>query len=73
MDRRKMDQLSDGNLPSFKPPPKVESDVVRYVVHSRKPSSRRMTNFCFRIEPKTGSARPNISFEEWDGMLRIAL
>ncbi|CAJ2503276.1 Uu.00g106700.m01.CDS01 [Anthostomella pinea] len=24
-----------------------------------------------RIEPKTGSERPNISFEEWDGMLRI--
>ncbi|KAI4864302.1 rRNA adenine dimethylase [Hypoxylon rubiginosum] len=24
-----------------------------------------------RIEPKLGSERPNISFEEWDGMLRI--
>ncbi|RYP08617.1 hypothetical protein DL765_008725 [Monosporascus sp. GIB2] len=24
-----------------------------------------------RIEPKMGSERPNISFEEWDGMLRI--
>lgn len=24
-----------------------------------------------RIEPKLGSERPNISFEEWDGMLRV--
>ncbi|KAK6854542.1 hypothetical protein PG995_009635 [Apiospora arundinis] len=24
-----------------------------------------------RIEPKVGSDRPNVSFEEWDGMLRI--
>ncbi|KAK7931704.1 S-adenosyl-L-methionine-dependent methyltransferase [Apiospora marii] len=24
-----------------------------------------------RIEPKMGSDRPNVSFEEWDGMLRI--
>ncbi|KAK4448234.1 Dimethyladenosine transferase [Podospora aff. communis PSN243] len=38
---------------NFKPPPKVESDVVR-------------------IEPLIGSARPNIAFEEFDGLLRIA-
>ncbi|KAK3325803.1 S-adenosyl-L-methionine-dependent methyltransferase [Apodospora peruviana] len=38
---------------NFKPPPKVESDVVR-------------------IEPLLGSARPNIAFEEFDGLLRIA-
>ncbi|EGS18354.1 dimethyladenosine transferase-like protein [Thermochaetoides thermophila DSM 1495] len=38
---------------NFKPPPKVESDVVR-------------------IEPYLGSARPNIAFEEFDGLLRIA-
>ncbi|KAK3493719.1 S-adenosyl-L-methionine-dependent methyltransferase [Neurospora crassa] len=38
---------------NFKPPPKVESDVVR-------------------IEPLVGSARPNIAFEEFDGLLRIA-
>ncbi|KAK0720922.1 S-adenosyl-L-methionine-dependent methyltransferase [Lasiosphaeris hirsuta] len=38
---------------NFKPPPKVESDVVR-------------------IEPHIGSARPNIAFEEFDGLLRIA-
>lgn len=37
---------------NFRPPPKVESSVVR-------------------IEPKTGSERPRISFEEWDGLLRI--
>ncbi|RYP89468.1 hypothetical protein DL769_000019 [Monosporascus sp. CRB-8-3] len=37
---------------NFKPPPQVESSVVR-------------------IEPKMGGERPNISFEEWDGMLRI--
>ncbi|KAJ2902073.1 dimethyladenosine transferase [Zalerion maritima] len=37
---------------NFRPPPKVESSVVR-------------------IEPKTGAERPNISFEEWDGLLRI--
>ena len=35
---------------NFKPPPQVESSVVR-------------------IEPKTN--RPSISWEEWDGMLRI--
>jgi 18S rRNA (adenine1779-N6/adenine1780-N6)-dimethyltransferase len=38
---------------NFKPPPKVESDVVR-------------------IEPLLGSARPNIAFDEFDGLLRIA-
>ncbi|KAK3897497.1 S-adenosyl-L-methionine-dependent methyltransferase [Staphylotrichum tortipilum] len=38
---------------NFKPPPKVESDVVR-------------------IEPLLGSARPNVAFEEFDGLLRIA-
>ncbi|KAH6627184.1 S-adenosyl-L-methionine-dependent methyltransferase [Chaetomium sp. MPI-SDFR-AT-0129] len=38
---------------NFKPPPKVESDVVR-------------------IEPLIGSARPNVAFEEFDGLLRIA-
>lgn len=38
---------------NFKPPPKVESDVVR-------------------IEPLIGSARPNIAFDEFDGLLRIA-
>ncbi|KAK4113466.1 rRNA adenine dimethylase [Canariomyces notabilis] len=38
---------------NFKPPPKVESDVVR-------------------IEPLLGSARPNIAFEEFDGLLRIS-
>ncbi|KAK4158575.1 S-adenosyl-L-methionine-dependent methyltransferase [Chaetomidium leptoderma] len=37
---------------NFKPPPKVESDVVR-------------------IEPLLGSARPNVAFEEFDGLLRI--
>ncbi|KAK3681403.1 S-adenosyl-L-methionine-dependent methyltransferase [Podospora appendiculata] len=37
---------------NFKPPPKVESDVVR-------------------IEPLVGAARPNIAFEEFDGLLRI--
>ncbi|KAK4138948.1 rRNA adenine dimethylase [Trichocladium antarcticum] len=37
---------------NFKPPPKVESDVVR-------------------IEPLIGSARPNVAFEEFDGLLRI--
>ncbi|TGJ82234.1 hypothetical protein E0Z10_g6537 [Xylaria hypoxylon] len=36
----------------FKPPPQVDSSVVR-------------------IEPKTGSERPNIAFEEFDGLLRI--
>src|SRR5712664_1437131 len=35
---------------NFKPPPQVESSVVR-------------------IEPKAN--RPSISWEEWDGMLRI--
>lgn len=25
-----------------------------------------------RIEPKTGKDRPNVSFDEWDGLLRIA-
>ncbi|KAL2256362.1 hypothetical protein VTK26DRAFT_1783 [Humicola hyalothermophila] len=38
---------------NFKPPPKVESDVVR-------------------IEPLLGSARPNVAFEEFDGLLRVA-
>jgi len=37
---------------NFRPPPKVESSVVR-------------------IEPKTGTERPGISWPEWDGMLRI--
>ncbi|KFY26834.1 hypothetical protein V493_03849 [Pseudogymnoascus sp. VKM F-4281 (FW-2241)] len=37
---------------NFKPPPQVESSVVR-------------------IEPKTGSDRPGVSWEEWDGMLRV--
>ena len=37
---------------NFKPPPQVESSVVR-------------------IEPKIGKERPGVSWEEWDGMLRI--
>lgn len=37
---------------NFKPPPQVESSVVR-------------------IEPKMGKERPGVSWEEWDGMLRI--
>lgn len=37
---------------NFRPPPQVESSVVR-------------------IEPKTGSERPGVSWDEWDGMLRI--
>lgn len=37
---------------NFKPPPQVESSVVR-------------------IEPKMGAERPGVSWEEWDGMLRI--
>ncbi|KAI5922736.1 S-adenosyl-L-methionine-dependent methyltransferase [Camillea tinctor] len=37
---------------NFRPPPQVDSSVVR-------------------IEPKIGKERPNIAFEEWDGMLRI--
>ncbi|KAA8569508.1 hypothetical protein EYC84_001133 [Monilinia fructicola] len=37
---------------NFRPPPQVESSVVR-------------------IEPKTGKERPGVSWEEWDGMLRI--
>ncbi|TVY48651.1 Dimethyladenosine transferase [Lachnellula occidentalis] len=37
---------------NFKPPPQVESSVVR-------------------IEPKIGSERPGVSWDEWDGMLRI--
>jgi 18S rRNA (adenine1779-N6/adenine1780-N6)-dimethyltransferase len=37
---------------NFKPPPQVESSVVR-------------------IEPKLGSERPKVSWDEWDGMLRI--
>lgn len=37
---------------NFKPPPQVESSVVR-------------------IEPKMGKERPEISWDEWDGMLRI--
>ena len=37
---------------NFKPPPQVESSVVR-------------------IEPKMGADRPAVSWDEWDGMLRI--
>jgi 18S rRNA (adenine1779-N6/adenine1780-N6)-dimethyltransferase len=37
---------------NFKPPPQVESSVVR-------------------IEPKLGTERPGVSWDEWDGMLRI--
>lgn len=37
---------------NFKPPPQVESSVVR-------------------IEPKMGADRPGVSWDEWDGMLRI--
>ncbi|KAF4335609.1 dimethyladenosine transferase dimethyltransferase [Fusarium beomiforme] len=37
---------------NFRPPPQVESSVVR-------------------IEPKIGKDRPNISWDEWDGLLRI--
>ena len=37
---------------NFRPPPQVESSVVR-------------------IEPKTGKDRPNISWDEWDGVLRV--
>ncbi|KAF8865067.1 dimethyladenosine transferase, partial [Acephala macrosclerotiorum] len=37
---------------NFKPPPQVESSVVR-------------------IEPKLGAERPGVSWDEWDGMLRI--
>ncbi|KAL2071347.1 hypothetical protein VTL71DRAFT_12582 [Oculimacula yallundae] len=37
---------------NFRPPPQVESSVVR-------------------IEPKTGAERPGVSWDEWDGMLRI--
>lgn len=37
---------------NFKPPPQVESSVVR-------------------IEPKMGKERPGVSWDEWDGMLRI--
>lgn len=37
---------------NFKPPPQVESSVVR-------------------IEPKTGRERPRVSWDEWDGMLRV--
>jgi 18S rRNA (adenine1779-N6/adenine1780-N6)-dimethyltransferase len=37
---------------NFRPPPQVESSVVR-------------------IEPKIQSERPGVSWEEWDGMLRI--
>ena len=37
---------------NFRPPPQVESSVVR-------------------IEPKLGKDRPGVSWEEWDGMLRI--
>ncbi|KXJ92076.1 dimethyladenosine transferase [Microdochium bolleyi] len=37
---------------NFRPPPQVESSVVR-------------------IEPKLGSEKPNISFVEWDGLLRV--
>jgi 18S rRNA (adenine1779-N6/adenine1780-N6)-dimethyltransferase len=37
---------------NFKPPPQVESSVVR-------------------IEPKMGKERPGVSWDEWDGILRI--
>lgn len=37
---------------NFKPPPQVESSVVR-------------------IEPKVGKERPGVSWEEWDGMVRV--
>lgn len=37
---------------NFRPPPQVESSVVR-------------------IEPKMGKDRPNISWDEWDGLLRV--
>ncbi|KAG5983540.1 hypothetical protein E4U55_007946 [Claviceps digitariae] len=37
---------------NFRPPPQVESSVVR-------------------IEPKVGKDRPNVSWDEWDGLLRI--
>lgn len=37
---------------NFRPPPQVESSVVR-------------------IEPKMGTERPGVSWDEWDGMLRI--
>ncbi|KAI6780944.1 uncharacterized protein J7T54_003086 [Emericellopsis cladophorae] len=37
---------------NFRPPPQVESSVVR-------------------IEPKIGKDRPNISWDEWDGVLRV--
>lgn len=37
---------------NFRPPPQVESSVVR-------------------IEPKLGAERPGVSWDEWDGMLRI--
>lgn len=37
---------------NFKPPPQVESSVVR-------------------IEPKIGKDRPNVSWDEWDGLLRV--
>lgn len=37
---------------NFRPPPQVESSVVR-------------------IEPKTGRDRPNVSWDEWDGLLRV--
>ncbi|KAF5026321.1 hypothetical protein F66182_1585 [Fusarium sp. NRRL 66182] len=37
---------------NFRPPPQVESSVVR-------------------IEPKIGNDRPNVSWDEWDGLLRV--
>ncbi|PON28284.1 dimethyladenosine transferase [Trichoderma gamsii] len=37
---------------NFRPPPQVESSVVR-------------------IEPKLGKDRPNVSWDEWDGLLRV--
>ena len=37
---------------NFRPPPQVESSVVR-------------------IEPKIGKDRPNVSWDEWDGLLRV--
>ncbi|XP_018017574.1 probable dimethyladenosine transferase [Hyalella azteca] len=47
----KVDHLMKVGKNNFKPPPKVESSVVR-------------------IEPR--NPLPNINFQEWDGLLRIA-
>lgn len=46
----KVDHIMKVGRANFKPPPDVESNVVR-------------------ITPKT--PRPNISYEEWDGLLRV--